>query len=413
MTDMAGLGPFGARLAPEGAVGVGGTAEDIPTVLPYDQADSRTPVLLTSISDIEAFDRELARVTNGLPLSIDIGSVSRVASSRYGEFGVKITDANRAELEARAREIYRRDAERDRANKTATDKWYKFKKSLSEAMLSEMAMAIATILKDILSTISKDGPIRILDAATGSGRLSSAVISALAADIQTARMLERIELHMVDHSSALTYARDNVTKMGVTVKTHSVHDEQYLADAVSRGDRFDIIMSLGHLHRKPFIDAYLQLLAGVLAPDGIVAIGDFHSTMTHHPSHLYTLLESHGVEPVRMGLLRHLFGPLLTPKPCQLTLCEGEAIKDHIRYWDRLLTESMAQGPKGARVRILGGFVSSRQLGAALNSVDLVTDRDSITRAFPRANLPAVLPHKVRPYTDTGVVTMAIRRVRA
>ncbi|MFH1520648.1 MAG: methyltransferase domain-containing protein [Candidatus Micrarchaeota archaeon] len=401
----------GALAANGGGGGSGSDSDATTTVLPYDPVDLKTPILLTSISDIEAFDRELALVTKGLPLLIDIGSVLRVTSSRYAEFGIGLTDDNRAELETKARHIYINDAAQDRSSKTPTDTWYKFKKNLADPILTDMAMAISVILTEILSTVKKDGPVRILDIATGSGRLVSAVITALASDTRTADLVKRIELHMVDYSSNLSCAQNNAIRLGVsTVRTHSLYDEQYLDEAHVRGDKFDIVMTLSHLHRKPFIDGYLRLLKNVLEPDGIIASGDFHSTMTHHPSHLYTLLERHGVEPVRMNLLRELFGPLLTPKPCHLTACEDEAIQDHLRYWDKLLRQAV-RFSGGARVRILGGFLSSIQLCSALDRIGMSTNKDALERAFPNAKLPNHLPHKVRPNTDTGVVTIA--RVRS
>jgi ubiquinone/menaquinone biosynthesis C-methylase UbiE len=275
-----------------------------------------------------------------------------------------------------------------------------------------LAGSAAGIVKEILLCIEGDR-LRVLHLASGSGRLSSAVLSVLSSDTE---LLRRIILHLVDYSeSALSSAKIQLNNYGVDIRTHTRDDEECLNDAIQRGHKYHVVMVSAHLHRKAFLDAYLGLLQQVLEPDGVLVITDLHSVLTHHPLHLVSLFEEHGIEGSRIDLLRELFGPLLAPGSCELTSQEIQSMTDHRTYLGRVVTEAKRySGPKDHPVFVLGGFVSSRQLCTALDRAGMTTDVSEIAKAFPRARLPASLPVMLRAGSDSAAVTIAtLRRVRA
>ncbi len=70
--------------------------------------------LITDISEIIRLDERLWDVTRGLP--IKLGSLTRLPSDSYLNWGIGLTDENKAELASMSRFWYDKDIEEDMAH---------------------------------------------------------------------------------------------------------------------------------------------------------------------------------------------------------------------------------------------------------------------------------------------------------
>ncbi len=374
--------------------------------IPYDTATGRIK-LLTDLREIAEFERAVRSITDDLPGPIRIGSIFRVPVEHYAGWGIGITSSNREALERMALESYTKPPQNTR------DEMYQFKKSLSQGDILGMARVIANIVEKVTRERGEGSrKLDICDIPTGWGTLVSTMATIINADSN--ERLSEVQFHLIDRSGRkLEDAQNNLRQIGARSVAYVGDDEEFLANARSRGMRFDVIVSLAHMHRKPFVGPYLEKLHGILNDGGLLIIGDYHSTMSHHPMHAYDILsrlvvENASLKEARMQRFRALFGPLMAPNPnCRLGSEERQALADHTAYWGKMLTSPERMQTEDLEVYILGGFRSSRQLSTELNQAGFVTDREQIRRAF---KIDSKLPCRLRRDADTIAISIAMKR---
>jgi hypothetical protein len=343
------------------------------------------PTLITSIEEICDFDRRLWEVTKGLP--VRTGSVLRVGEDDLPYWGIGVSPENRESLKELADEFRLKDyRERDRDPHSGGAEDSHFKEKMFLAMRSYMAF----VVREIIASLD-DGKreFHICDLACGFGELSTSVAVSLRHQMTTAATLDRTTFHLVDYSETrLGVARSRLNHFQpYDITVNPMNDEEFLTG--SPGE-FDVIISLGHLHKKPFGEIYPRMGAA-LKSDGFVVSGDWHSSLCKHPLNTYTLLEMMGVEDRRLDMFRQLMGKLLDPFSSPgLTGSEIKAVEDHQRYWknvqDRLLCDRRIA--TDTRMYFLGAFDTTRERKEKLESGGLCTDPEMIRSAFPRlANL--------------------------
>lgn len=379
-------------------------------IRPFDPATNEI-VRLTSVDDIIEFDRSIRSVTEGLPRPIRIGSIFRAGEFAYPQWGVEVNDSNRAELEELATWHYVLDAEEGRNEAHSSDDLKYVKKKLSSDSLESMALYIARMIKEIAVAVD-DGArtFRVCNIASGSGRLCSAIATAMHEEPDSEAVLERMEFHLVDQATKISRAEKNLDGSGLKIIPHAMLDDAFLG---ADSGKFDFVIMLSHMHRKPFLTPYLLKLRGALSEGGLLVSGDFHSIATQHPYYIYTMLKEMGVENWRLNKFDELLGPLVLTVPNVLRMGEGEAVADHFNYWLGLNNEIGNRNYQGAKkVRILGAFTSTAQLGGALEKAGFCVDFNEIRKAFPEARLPRQFPLRVGDRTDRAAVTVAARLSR-
>jgi hypothetical protein len=378
--------------------------DSICRVRPYD--DAKAVRLLTAVEDIIEFDKALRAVTEGLPKPIRLGSVLRAGELAYPQWGIGINDGNREQIRELAGTYYLMDAEVGRSD-GGCDPLKCAKKELASDGLESMAAYIARLVTEVAMALD-DGvrKFRLCNIASGSGRLCSAIATAMREEQESEGLLRRTEFHLVDYPAKISKAQLNLDGSGAIVVPHPVLDEQFLR---SGEGGFDFIVTLAHLHRKPFLGDYLGRLNDALAEGGLLVSGDFHSMLCQHPSMVYNLLSEMSVEGWRLNRLDDLLGPLAIGRPDVLRQGESEAIDEHCAYWHRLSSQMDRHYQGDQRVRIMGAFTSTGQLGEALRSAGFCTDHALIRKAFSKARMPSKFPIRVGDCSDNAAVTVAAK----
>lgn len=371
--------------------------------------NSSAPKLLTSVDEIDRFDKEYWEVTKGLPFRT--GSLLRAPSASYERWGMQVTDENREDL-ARMADWFR---EKDACERESNHEIEKIEKSsISASIRGRMASLIGDMTKEVLAAVD-DGKreIKICNLGASTGQTAVAVAAALYNDSRTSNMLRRTSFHLVDYSARkLDIAKKNLEMfMPGSIRLHPVRDNDFFEETLPR---FDAVVSLGHFHKKPFLDV-LGSIHQSLSEKGVLVSGDWHSSLCDEPFFMFRLLEMIGLERWRLDMFRDLMGSLLIPTTCY-NLCEEEkdAVKQHQDMWLKLINNSrdrVVKMPNQPRFYIGGAFRTTKATMREFEAHGFDVDYGAIRKAFPHINIHPVPKPMIR-RTDRATVMIGLRRTR-
>ncbi len=367
---------------------------------------------LRSVKEIIEFDKRLREVTEGLSRPIRIGSILRLPEIAYGNWGVCLDEGNRLELEDLSARFYEMDADEGKAGRLDRDYLHWLKKSMTRNEMDGMADIMSRLVREMAMSLD-DGKrtFRIASIASGAGKLVSAIATAMQEEPESEALLGRTEFHLVDNYEKINQAELNLRGFKARLVPHPVSDNMFLQGGESD---FDFMVALSHLHKKPFLAGYLAKLKSKLSEGGVLISGDWHSRLCHSPLAVYETLDRIGIDPSRLNLFDELMRPYMSVGGQRANRLEKAAVEDHINYWQRMDYDLGMLGYRGnCRVRILGAFVSSRQLSEMLgpDGAGLETDTEKIRQAFPKARLPHIMPVSIRDASDSCLVTVAMKKV--
>ena len=371
--------------------------------------------LLTSIEDIKQFDERFREITRGLPIST--GSLLLLSSDVWHRWGIGITEENIGELralaeEARLIEISKREGfpileqlARPKMREWLEPRMARHMGDLVKAVASDMAQA-----KDVIF---------ICDLPCRDGITSGQII--MGADKE---ITEKMRFNLVDSSMAsLEAAMENVKKKrdeentgGPTGRGHHQIDHVFLDGQPDKC--FDIIVSLSHFHHKSFLLEFLKKVSRVLRDDGILIVGDRHSSMLDHPHHTYHLLASIGAERQTLKAFKNVFGESVElGEGCEIDPEELEAISHHRDYWIQIANDVRRAnlGSSVPRASFLEANDTSKARRKKLEHEDVgfTTDPGAIRKAFPslsRYMLPKRMTRGKEHQSDFAVVMAAVKR---
>ena len=381
-----------------------------------DATDSDKPIVkrypsnhvFTSVEDICEFDKEVWEVTKGLP--IRTGSILRVPSESYSQWRMGLTEENREKLAEMADEFRKKDY-KERERNPNIENVQKTSESIS--MRDSMARVIGHIVKEVMGALDKSKrEFSICELATGRGHASSAIAAALWGDSKTSTLLKRTSFYLVDYSGKKL---EDVRGQLETYSPKHIHLDFSNDDDFLKGtrERFDIVVSLCHFHKKPFLQDTLKGIHDILTDKGVLVSGDWHSRLCNHPSDIYHLLEMMGAEAARLNLFRDLFGRFLEPSSYpDLEPGEIMAVTDHQEHWVDVhydILQSRSTMVEGTRMYVLGAFDTTRKRIEKLEKADLITDPEKIRRAFPKASLTDN-PMRMVKASDRASVIMAMKK---
>lgn len=380
--------------------------------------------LITSKKEIGEFSERLIEVTKHLPICL--GSVFKIDSSFYGDWRIGITDDNACFLREASERYYRKDyAERRRNGEIERILKTEFKVAQERRMAEFIGIVVGQLLRSI-----DDGQrdFRILDMPSRDGKVSGAIADVLNRSRETEGILGRTTFHILDLSeNKLDKTKGTLRQYGAKMKEHEGEDE-VLLEQLPEG-HFDIVVSLSHFHHKSFLIEYLGKIQRVLAENGALVVGDWHSPLCSHPALVQKLLFLDlCLSPDRQDLYRDNLRDQLLKDRKQLEDDEMEAAMDHMAHWNYVasrlppnlrskLSANLSEGISelDPRLYILGAYDTSRQREGKLESARFTTDMDKIRRAFPKAKLPefsrnnrAVKTFKAG--SDSAVVMAAVPR---
>lgn len=343
--------------------------------------------LITSRKEIMELYEALVEVTKGE--EICLGSVIKIDKDSYENWGIGITDENEDMLRRESAEIYKKDYVERRKNHEIDGL---LKTEHKDQINRSMEVHIAVSTREMLGSLD-DGKrsFNVCTIPARDGRLAAAIAGALyRSDAKTRSILARTTFHLVELSGTkLDRAEEKLGHFKAKVHTHMENDDELL-DVLPSGI-FDIVASVAHFHHKSFLVDYLKKLRNVLADNGALLIGDWHSPLCSHPANVANLFQNLGLPHRRQEMFRNIMGELLEKNRKLNSKEEMEAMMAHILHWKRishnLSQESILPKP---RLYILGAHDTSRQREEKLDSADFDIDADKVRKAFKGAKLPGL-----------------------
>ncbi len=372
--------------------------------------------LISSIDELEAFDNRLTEITKNLV--IRTGSIFKVPSSAYHRWGIEITNENREWLKKKSGEFYGRDEKE--LIYTYPSRENLVKTPIRVYTETRMAGEIGWIVRELMHSLD-DGKreFRICDVGARYGQATSAVIPALRGP-DMGDVVERTQFHLIDRNPGkLCHAEATLDMFRVNRTLITKDDEEYLAEQPEK--KFDIIISLAYFHNKSFPD-YLEQLHRVLADDGALVIGDWHSALWDHPINAQRLLERIGAANQffeESGKIRNIldafnehFGELLEHDPVPgIDMDEDNAYREHMECWLEIASNLGRMSRNSIpRVYFLEANETSKARIEKLEKAGFSVDMDQIRKAFPKSNKLEGLPRKMLRNSDFAVVMAAMKK---
>jgi SAM-dependent methyltransferase len=365
------------------------------------------------MAKINKLNESLIDVTKHLPVCI--GSVFKVDSLNYPNWGFKVTDGNIDAIKKRVEFYYKKDYAERRLNRNIE---YILKTSFKMSQEERMAEFIAVTVREMMRS-RDDGKreFHICDVPARDGHLSAAIAHALLRDSETKDLLSRTVFHLVDVSwQKLERAEETLRQFRGKSGKCPVEDEVLFRQLDS--GTYDFIVTLGHLHHKPFLVEYFRELNRVLADDGAFVSADWHSPLSSYPAHVLTLLQNLGVEPARLDMFRSVMAEQLASPRKLLAPDEMESLLNHISHWKNVMLRLGETAPSlMPRLYVNAAYDTSRERQKKLEDADFSVDMAAVKKAFPKAKLPQFsdLPQKIAAKrlvagSDSATVMAAVKK---
>lgn len=346
--------------------------------------------LVTTLKDIKAYDRRFWEITKNLPLRT--GSLLKVRKEALHRYGIDISRLSRQEIAELRRfsENYHRIDLEDQEQQPKIDgflqtEWRQDRKR-------EMSQYAGQTVKELLrSLVARREHMTVAEIPARRKPASFSVAVALWNDPEVEQLLSKSAFHLVNYNNAKMHSA--VREM----ERYHVHDivpnwrktdVDFLRS--QKDGSLDIIITLMHLHKKAFLSEYLKELHRVLSDDGVLVIGDWHSTIFDHPVNTFDFFLNVMKAQQEADEIRKFFGPeLMRPdQKVDLTREEIRANKVHLSYL-REVYEGIQNANLGLppRIHIFGAYRTSISLSEELEHCGFDTDIGSIRTNFPESKL--------------------------
>ncbi len=255
---------------------------------------------------VEELDDTIGGIFKGLRMVP--GSVCRIAGQYLRNWGVAVNEETKAAIERRSLESYLDEWKRSgprfhQAINTATTR---AGIGFNNRNLNETVAGKAVdVIEGTFRGAQKPGTYRILDIGAGDGATSLAVLNAMKAVGTDRRIVSNLCFDLLDVSEdALSEAKKKIEQRAMVGGTFATTLQNYL-ERVPDGF-YDMAVSTAVLHHMTFPD-YLSQLNRKLAPDGVMIVGDWHTTIWSHPAFMVPILNALGANYGRVRGFEMLF----------------------------------------------------------------------------------------------------------
>ncbi|MFH0884818.1 MAG: class I SAM-dependent methyltransferase, partial [Candidatus Micrarchaeota archaeon] len=293
--------------------------------------------IFTDFNEIVRFDREFWEITKGLP--VRTGSLMRLSSDSFSRWRIGLTEENRQMIKDKGDEFRIKDyceMEKDSSIESMEATIW------STMMRNSMVRVIVHFAKEILSALD-DGKreFNVCELASGYGNNSVSLAAAFLAQGLN-DILARTNFLLVDYSAEkLKRAKEKLQPyQPASIITASVNDEEFLS---STDVRFDAILSVCHMHKRPFLGDLLEKAHGTLKKKGVIISGDWHSSLSDHPALLFQLLQRMGTDARKLRLFQEMLNDFMNPTTYpKMSPEEFRAVAHHQAYWASVYNEILS-----------------------------------------------------------------------
>jgi hypothetical protein len=247
------------------------------------------------LDDILALDKMVQELT--CKLSYPMGSLLKIAGRYLPNFGIEVTDQNRAELERSSLTNY--FSCWGRAAKVTLEA---IKKATTDAGFpvnnSHLNDEVGKMTVDVLMNLARADKTRqfmLTDIGAGDGETTAAVFDAMCNE-GAFDLAERCEFLLVEPSE------ENLWNASKNLRDHRINQEHKVRIATVGGTNHnflgrikdgesDVIYSSAVFHHMIF-PTYLDRLREGLAADGVLVVGDWYTTIFKHPAFVAEILRN-------------------------------------------------------------------------------------------------------------------------
>jgi predicted O-methyltransferase YrrM len=353
-------------------------------------------------------------------LTMEAGSLFRIAFQHLPNWGVQVTDANREWIKRRSGRSYFNewesgDEKTNQAIETATKSVVPFgNQDLNRFVAAAAAGIMASMLEQGIE-FSRRRPFRICDVGTGTGDTVIALLDRLNSDRRMQKLASCCTFDLLDTSTQRLEEAERSLRRHVLAPRSDCYTlvRSDLCRHMSRlkESEFDMVLSNAVFHHMSFPD-YLTHISNSLAEGGVMITGDWFTTLFESPAYAVSVLHELGAKPDKVELFESVFGIDGDKKAewdARLTFEQRKANEKVLKYIGALAKETKGF-EKGSRLYFLEAFESLGDRLEKMEGAGLVTDLDEL-----RANYSGFLKldrsvRRVFPGMDLACVIAAAKR---
>jgi SAM-dependent methyltransferase len=368
---------------------------------------------------IEEIEKLMIDVFQGLKMTP--GSICRIASKYLANWGVAVTDGNRAEIERRSTAGYLQDWQGE-----STQLHEAIENAIDKAGLSagnrDMNGVLATMAVPIIGEMLKSHPegLDILDVGAGNGDTTITLLNTMALRADTEELAKRCHFYLLEPSYRKAHT------LGQGLETHPLQPKSTIVissledhlPSVQDG-YFHMTISNAVLHHLSS-PAYLRSIHRKLADDGVLMVGDWYTTVWSRPELFVPILRGLGAAECGIKRFENYFGvrkeqDRLTDEQRKANTC----MVDYIRCLDaelQIVTDGSKQQLFEAHQALPDHHADVKKAGFELDIAELKTKHSAfvkcssnVAKLYPDMDIACVWAAAKIPKKNMALVKTAPR----
>jgi len=338
--------------------------------------------LAERIEELQKIDAFLDEMCEGLAMTP--GSIFRIAGQYLPNWGIAVNRKNESWIWERSRSAYYAEWEGGTGDaNTAIEKAIE-KAGLeygNKDMNDVLADTVVRLLHDMSKTIQdKTRDFAIIDVGAGTGDTTLAILDAMQSSEVTEALASKCHFYILEPSfkrlgNVFERLEEHPLKPRKTLISSNL--EEYLRTV--RRESFNMVVSNAVFHHMGFL-SHLRLLREGLAKNGVMVIGDWHTTVWQHPAYVAPILRKLGASEMNVRKFESFFnvrkGDLETVES-GLTPKQLEANRQMLAYVTALADELRSVGAK-SKLKFLEAHESLENRLGKLRAAGFETDMDEL-----------------------------------
>jgi len=261
------------------------------------------------ITDLKRIERFLEEISQGL--AMEFGSIFRIASQYFPNWGIKISGTNRHWIEEQAADSYLKEwkAGTEKSNQAIENATVKANLEIgNERLNAQLGELVVEILRAMHNGKRQ---FTICDIGSGDGNTIEAVMDAMDRYKETRAIAAYCQFYPIEPSLTRLVAAEQKWKRHALYRLlpgppmGAFGNHAYHLPKLGEGT-FDIVISNAVFHHIPFPE-YFGMIRDRLSRDGVMVIGDWHTTIWKHPAFVVPVMEALGADGGRISEFRTFF----------------------------------------------------------------------------------------------------------
>ncbi len=350
-------------------------------------------------------DRILEEVFRGLRMAP--GSVCMIACQYLKNWGIAVTEDNRDKIERISLEGYRGQW---KSASTLTHQMINYASSKAGITYNnnQLNQMLASMALSAIEEMVRDGngrKIRILDIGAGDGKTTIAILDQMKSMGQES-LAERCKFILLDPSPyALASAHTAIGERGTILPIGGTLDDYLEEDPRP----LDMVISNAVFHHFSF-PTFLGRIHEKLAQDGVMVIGDWHTTIWSQPAFMVPILRMLGAEESKIRRFEMEFNVKrgdLEQLEKRLTPMQRESNRRMLEY-ERYLSEELRNSKQATQLLLFEAHESLDDRLGKYRQTGFVTDLAELRkkRFCRKAKINVRTP---KANYELGAVTMVAR----